>query len=48
MIATNYPNRDVLYAVYTIYRDAMRQFIVGCLKKNCDTPLVLSQVYLDS
>ena len=38
MIATNYPNRDALYVSYTIYRDAMRRFIIRCLEKNCDTP----------
>ncbi|RKU32584.1 hypothetical protein C6499_02935 [Candidatus Poribacteria bacterium] len=37
MIATNYPNRDALYVSYTIYRDAMRGFIIQCLEKNCDT-----------
>lgn len=38
MIATNYPNRDALYAAYTIYRDAMRRFIIRCLEKNGNTP----------
>ena len=38
MITTKYPNRDALYAAYTIYRDAMRRFITNCLKKNGDTP----------
>ena len=33
MIATNYPNRDALYAAYTIYRDAMRSFIIKWLDK---------------
>lgn len=37
MITTNYPNRDALYVSYTIYRDAMRRFIIRCLEKNCDT-----------
>lgn len=39
MIATKYPNQDALYAAYTIYRDAMRLFIIGSLKKNCNTPI---------
>ena len=38
MIATNYTNRDALYAAYTIYRDTMRRFIINCLKKNGDIP----------
>ena len=36
MITTKYPNRDALYAGYTIYRDAMRRFIIRCLKKHPD------------
>ena len=39
MIATKYPNRDALYAAYTLYRDAMRLFIIGSLKKSCNTPI---------
>ena len=39
MIATKYPNQDALYAAYTIYRDAMRLFIIESLKKNCNTPI---------
>ena len=39
MITTKYLNRDVLYAAHTIYRDAMRVFIIGSLKKNCNTPI---------
>ena len=34
MITTKYPNRDTLYAAYTIYRDVMRPFIIKSLKKN--------------
>ncbi len=36
MITTKYPNRDALYAGYTIYRDPMRRFIIRCLKKHPD------------
>ena len=36
MIITKYPNRDALYAGYTIYRDPMRRFIIRCLKKHPD------------
>ncbi len=28
-----YPNRTALYEAYNIYRDAMREFVVRCLKK---------------
>ena len=38
MITTKYPNRDALYAAYTIYRDAMRRFIINYLKKKNDAP----------
>lgn len=31
MITTNYPNRDALYAAYTIYRDAMRYTETLCV-----------------
>ena len=34
MITTKYPNRDILYAAYTIYRDAMRSFIIRYLDKH--------------
>ena len=37
MITTKYANRDAIYAAYTIYRDAMRSFIIECLKNKCDT-----------
>ena len=36
---TKYPNRDALYAAYTIYRDAMRRFIIRCLNKHPDATL---------
>ena len=34
MISTKYPNRYTLYAAYTVYRDAMRPFIIRGLKKH--------------
>ncbi len=34
MITTKYPNRDAIYKAYTIYRDAMRRFIIESLEKN--------------
>lgn len=39
MITTKYPNRDAIYKAYTIYRDAMRRFIIESLEKNHDVSL---------
>ena len=36
MTTTKYPFRDALYIAHTIYRDAMRGFIIRCLKKHPD------------
>lgn len=38
MISTKYPNRDTIYKAHTIYRDAMRRFIINCLKKKGKAP----------